>query len=113
MHRSGDDPTTAARKALGDQTYRYTNGSVACAICLLYRALAIDPSYAPAAGLVEAPDATASNKQVQEDEAIEDRRSAAVDRREKTARRVRHEMGDRHVARQDERDGAGKQAKND
>src|SRR5260370_734104 len=51
---------------------------------------------------VEAPGAAAGEGKIEEDEAVEDRGIAAIEDREEIDRRVRHEIGDRHVARQDE-----------
>src|SRR3954449_4253924 len=51
---------------------------------------------------VEAPGATARESQIEKDEAIEDRGISAIEDREEIGRCVRHEIGECHVARQDE-----------
>jgi hypothetical protein len=63
-----------------------------------------------AAGGVDAPGAAAGDGEIQEDEAIEDGRVATVEYGEKTARGVRHEIGEGHFTRQDEGHRPGEQA---
>jgi len=48
---------------------------------------------------IQAPRPGAGEGDVQEDEAIQDRRVAAIDNREKAVRRMAHEIGERHLAR--------------
>src|SRR5260221_166136 len=62
---------------------------------------------------VEAPGAAAGGREIEEDEAIEDGRVAAVGDREEAVRRGRHEIGDRHVAAEDEADRAGEETDDD
>ena len=64
---------------------------------------------AVAAG-VEAEGAGAGEDEVEEDEAEEDRGVAAVQDREEALRRVRHPVGDRHLAGEQEGDRAGEEA---
>src|SRR6267142_7110884 len=58
---------------------------------------------------IEAPFAAAGEPEIEEDEAIDDCQLPAVEQREETSRRVHHEIGDRHIAREDKGDGAGEQ----
>src|ERR1700686_2913554 len=54
------------------------------------------------AHFVDAPGAWARGRQIQKDEAEQDRRVAAVDGGKETSRRVHHEVSDRHLARHQE-----------
>jgi hypothetical protein len=67
----------------------------------------------PSSRGVEAPGATACYREIEEDEAIEDRRITPVQGGKETSRCVRHEIGDRHVAAEDEGDGPREEADDD
>jgi hypothetical protein len=58
---------------------------------------------------IEAPLAAAGDPEVEEDKAVDDCQLPAVEQREETSRRVHHEIGDGHVAREDKGDGASEQ----
>ena len=60
--------------------------------------------------MIETPRSGASEEDVEEDEAIEDRCGAAVDQREEVPRRMRREISDSHVPGQDEGDGPCEQS---
>ena len=62
---------------------------------------------------VQRPGAGAGSGEVEEDEAVQDRALAAVQHREEAARRVRHEVADRHLAGEQEGDRPGEQAEQD
>src|SRR3954471_545176 len=59
---------------------------------------------------VETPFAAAGHPEVEKREAIDDRQLTAVKQRKEAARRMCHEVRDRDIASEDERDGAGEQA---
>ena len=63
--------------------------------------------------MLEAPRTRARGDNVQEDEAEQDRRVAAVRGGIEVLRRVEHPVGDPHLAGGDERGGAGEQAEDD
>ena len=58
---------------------------------------------------VDRPGARPGRDEVQEDEAVEDRRVAAVQHREEAARRMRHPVGEGHLAREHEGHRPGEQ----
>jgi hypothetical protein len=60
---------------------------------------------------IDAPHAAPREKEIQEDEAVEDRRVASIEDGKEVLRRMRHEVGDRHVARLNERDRPCEEAK--
>src|SRR5205807_5102282 len=60
---------------------------------------------------VQAPWARPDEGQIQEDEAVERRGVAAVQNREERSGRVHHKVADRHLAREQEGNGPGEQAK--
>src|SRR5690242_14412498 len=62
---------------------------------------------------VDTEGAGPGGRQIKEDEAIEDCRIAAVQRRVDRLRRVRHPVGERHLAREHERYGSREQAYED
>src|SRR5688572_1256663 len=64
----------------------------------------------PAGGRVDAPRTRARRCYVEEDEAEKHRGLAAVEHGEEALARMPHEIGDRHFTREDESDGARKQA---
>jgi hypothetical protein len=58
---------------------------------------------------IEAPFAATGDPEIEEYEAVDDCQLAAVEQWEEASRRMRHEIGDRHVAREDKRDTPGEQ----
>src|SRR5450432_2210795 len=61
---------------------------------------------------IDAPRTCARDRQIQEGEAVHDRQRAAVDQGEETSRRVRPEVGHRHLARENEGDRFRKKSEN-
>src|SRR3954462_8037013 len=59
---------------------------------------------------VDAPRAGARGRQIQASEAVENRQRAAVDQRVKALRKVTDEIGEGHLAREDEGCGSRQQA---
>src|SRR5271166_1132024 len=59
---------------------------------------------------VEAQWAAPGHRKIEKDETVDDCQLPAVEQREETSRPVRHEIGDRHVPREDKGDGAGEEA---
>src|SRR5271170_8080404 len=77
---------------------------------LLPRAPQCKPENVGASASVDRPPAWASGGEKQEDEAIEDRRLAEIDRREEAHREMGHEIGGGHEPRQNERHRTREQA---
>src|SRR5205814_5231728 len=64
-------------------------------------------------GAGQAPFPAAGQPKVEEGEAVDDRQLAAIEQREKAARRMRHEIRDRDIAGKNEGNRAGKQAESE
>ena len=64
---------------------------------------------ADACALDQAPLAAPGQPNIEKDETVDDCQLPAVEQREETSRRVHHEIGNGHVAREDKDDGAGEQ----
>ena len=56
---------------------------------------------------IEAPRAAPGQAKIEKYETVDDCQLPAVEQREETSRRVHHEIGDGHIAREDKGDGAG------
>ncbi len=63
----------------------------------------------PARESIEAPFAAASDPEIEKDKAIDNCQLPAIEKREETSWRMCHEVGDRHVTRYDEGNGASEQ----
>src|SRR4051812_43917991 len=74
-----------------------------CADAWTAQASATRTKLARMSGAVDAPRAGAGGGEIEEHEAVEHRGVAAVQHRPEILRRVAHEIGERHLARQDER----------
>src|SRR5215207_4370112 len=76
-----------------------------CSLALLH---SFEPALQPRG--IDAPRAGAGRREIEGDEAVEDRRVAAVIDREKVLRRMRHPIGDRHRSGSEKCCGSGEQA---